>query len=125
MLQAVAESWEFDLYVNDQSQRSIFAEENLRAFCKEYLGGNCHVRIIDIAKHPEQVAENKICVCPTLIVRCPLPEKTLVGDLSNTARVLECLDPGHYTGTPGDKKAYGEGLKKQGVRRITQHERRR
>jgi len=123
-MQAVAGNWEFDLFINGQSRRSVFAQENLRTFCREYLDGKCHIRIINMAEHPEQAAKNKICVCPTLIVRRPLPEKTLVGDLSNTSRVLECLNLGYYKEMPADKKAYREGLAKQRVHCITQHERR-
>jgi len=92
MKQAETASWEFELFINDQTRRSIFAEENLRAFCERHLKGRSHIRIIDLAKHPELAAENRICVCPTLIIRRPLPERTLVGDLSNTGKVLQFLE---------------------------------
>jgi circadian clock protein KaiB len=118
-----AETWEFELYVNDRTWRSLFARENLNAFCEEFLDGHWHVNVFDLAEHPELGFANNICVTPTLIKRYPSPVRTLVGDLSDTIGVLRFLD---IPMAMADKiisqdKAYHEGLRKQGLSSLERH----
>jgi len=114
------DTWEFELYIIDQTRRSTFAQENLRLFCDVYLDGKCRIKVIDLLKHPELAFENMICVTPTLIKRRPSPERMLVGDLSDTNKVLECLDLRSPEKRSREKmsameRAYDGGLSKQGA----------
>ena len=90
-MKCLAGTWEFELYVNDQTRRSAYAQENLRAFCRKYLGGNSRIEVLDLALHPELTMEKEIIVCPTLIIKHGKSEKTLVGDLSDTRSLQEYI----------------------------------
>jgi circadian clock protein KaiB len=118
-----ANIWEFELYINDKTRRSMFARENLNAFCDEFLEGQWHVDVFDLAEHPEMGFKNNICVTPTLIMRSPLPVRTLVGDLSDTMGILRFLDipPATVDKIITMDKAYHEGLRKQGLSSLERH----
>jgi circadian clock protein KaiB len=85
-------AWELRLYVAGKTPRSFAALENLRGFCKEYLSGQCRIKVIDILKTPGLAKSDQIVAVPTLVKRLPLPIRTIIGDLSNTDRVLIGLD---------------------------------
>ena len=76
------------LYVAGQSPKSIRAIENLRRVCDEYLPGRYRVEVIDLLETPELARGEGIIAVPTLVRRLPLPVRTLIGDLSDTDRVL-------------------------------------
>ncbi len=80
--------WKLKLYVTDETPISLNASTNLQRFCDNQLKGKCEVEVIDIFKNPEIVSEEQILATPTLIKKFPLPERKLVGDLSNTERLL-------------------------------------
>lgn len=86
--------WELHLYVADHTPRSVLASENLQSFCEQYLAGRHHVTIIDIVKEPALAREHEILATPTLIRVLPGPEKTVIGSLSDTERVLRALEVG-------------------------------
>jgi circadian clock protein KaiB len=116
-----ADSWKFELYIIGDNRRSTMVMDNLRGICREHLGGQCRVDVYDVKEHPELISERKLCVTPTLVKKYPLPEKTLVGDLSLTKKVLEGLNikpPG--TAAVGDG-GYREGLRRQNRTFILQH----
>ncbi len=87
-----AESWELRLYVAGQTPKCIAAFVNLQKICKEHLGGNCKVEIIDLLKMPQLAKGDQILAVPTLVRKLPEPIKKIIGDLSNTERVLVGLD---------------------------------
>jgi circadian clock protein KaiB len=76
------------LYVSGQTTRSVHAIENLKQLCDEYLKGRCEVEIIDVYQQPERLAKDQVIGVPTLIKELPLPVRKVIGDLSDTERVL-------------------------------------
>jgi circadian clock protein KaiB len=81
-----------ELYVVGQSRNSMTAVDNLRAICAGQLAGRCRVQVIDLLEHPELAEASNIMATPTLIRRAPLPVRRIVGDLSTTQAVIDCLD---------------------------------
>jgi circadian clock protein KaiB len=80
------------LFVTGTTPRSARAIRNIQVICEEHLQGRYHLEVIDIYQHPERVKADQIVVTPTLIKHLPLPIRKLIGDLSDTARVLAGLD---------------------------------
>ena len=76
------------LYVAGQSPKSILAIENLRTVCDEHLAYRCRIEVIDLLETPELARAAEIIAVPTLVRRVPLPMRTIIGDLSDTDRVL-------------------------------------
>ena len=76
------------LYVAGQSPKSIRAIENLRRVCDEHLPGRCRIEVVDLLENPELARGDEIIAVPTLVRRLPLPVRTIIGDLSDTDRVL-------------------------------------
>ena len=76
------------LYVAGQSPKSILAIENLRRVCDEYLPSRHRIEVIDLLETPELARAAEIIAVPTLVRRLPLPVRTIIGDLSDTDRVL-------------------------------------
>jgi len=79
------------LYVSGMSQRSMEAIKNIKHLCDEHLKDAFELEIIDIYKHPEVAEEQQIIFSPSLIKRLPPPKKTLVGNLSDTEKVIRGL----------------------------------
>jgi len=79
------------LYVSGMSRKSMEAIENIRLVCDEYLKGSFELEIIDIYKNPKLASEQHIVFSPSLQKKSPLPQKTLVGTLSDTKKVLKAL----------------------------------
>ncbi len=80
------------LYICGMTFRSTQAIENIRKICEEYLQGRCDLEIIDIFKRPDQAKEAQIIAAPTLIKLSPLPIHRMVGNMSDTQKVLLGLD---------------------------------
>ena len=87
-----APAWELHLYVADTSARSMLATRNLQCLCEQYLKGNYRVTVIDIVKEPALAREHEILATPTLVRVLPGPEKSVIGCLSDTERVLKALE---------------------------------
>jgi circadian clock protein KaiB len=88
----VAEIWDLKLYVAGHSTRSIAAFANLKKICEEHLAGKYHIEVIDLLKNPQLARGDQILAVPTLVRTLPPPLKKIIGDLSNTLRVLVGLD---------------------------------
>lgn len=86
------EHWNLRLYVAGQSPRSLAAFANLKKICSEYLPGKYSIEVIDLLEHPQLAAGDQIIAIPTLIRKLPTPMRKIIGDLSNTDRVLVGLD---------------------------------
>jgi circadian clock protein KaiB len=86
------EKFELRLYVAGQSPKAIHAFTNLRKICEEYLDGRYTIEVIDLLKDPQLGRGDQILAVPTLVRRLPVPIKKIIGDLSNTERVLVGLD---------------------------------
>jgi circadian clock protein KaiB len=80
------------LYVAGQTPRSIVAFTNLKRICDQHLEGRYELEIIDLLKQPQLARGDQILAVPTLVRRLPEPVKKIIGDLSNTERVLVGLD---------------------------------
>ena len=85
---------ELQLYIAGQSPKSIRAIENLRRVCDEYLPGRYRIEVVDLLENPELARGEGIIAVPTLVRRVPLPVRTIIGDLSDTDRVLVGLQLG-------------------------------
>ena len=79
------------LYVSGMSPKSMEAIENIKKLCDEHLNETFELEIVDIYKHPEVAAEQHIVFSPSLIKHLPLPKKTLIGNLSDTEKVIKAL----------------------------------
>lgn len=86
------EVWNLRLYVAGQTEKSRAALSNLKSICEEHLKGKYQIEIIDLLKRPALAAGDQILALPTLVRRLPPPLKKIVGDLSQTERVLVGLD---------------------------------
>jgi circadian clock protein KaiB len=83
-----AERWELRLYVAGQTPRSLAAFANLKQICESHLAGKYHIEVIDLVKNPQLARGDQIVAIPTLVRRLPPPLSKIIGDLSNTERVL-------------------------------------
>jgi circadian clock protein KaiB len=87
-----AKQWNLRLYVAGQTPKCVTAFANLKKLCEEHLGGDYRIEVIDLLKKPQLASGDQILAIPTLVRRLPSPIKKIVGDLSNTERVLVGLD---------------------------------
>jgi len=84
--------WNLRLYVAGQTPRSLTAFKNLKDICEEYLKGQYHIEVIDLMENPTLARGDQILAVPTLVRKLPQPIRKIIGDLSNTERVLVGLD---------------------------------
>jgi len=82
------EAWELCLYVTDRSPKCLQAIENLRRVCEEHLAGHYRIEVVDLLENPRLAADDQILAVPTVVRKLPHPIRTIVGDLSDTDRVL-------------------------------------
>jgi circadian clock protein KaiB len=87
-----ARKWNLRLYVAGQTPKSITALANLKRICDEHMSGQYHIEVIDLMENPQLARRDQIVAIPTLIRELPSPLKRIIGDLSNTERVLVGLD---------------------------------
>jgi circadian clock protein KaiB len=80
------------LYVAGKTPKSIGAFNKLKRICEVYLASKCQIEMIDLLKHPQLAKEEQILAIPTVIRKFPLPVRKIIGDVSNTERVLAGLD---------------------------------
>jgi circadian clock protein KaiB len=80
------------LYVVGQTPKSVAAISNLKKICKEHLAGRYKLQVIDLMKDPQLARGDQILAIPTLVKKKPKPVRRIIGDLSNTERVLAALD---------------------------------
>ena len=84
--------WDLRLYVAGQTKLAVTAINNLKIICEEQLKGKYNIEVIDLLKQPQIAHDDNIYATPTLKRILPLPVKSVIGDLSNTERVLAGLD---------------------------------
>lgn len=84
--------WNLRLYVAGQTERSVRAFDNLKKLCEEHLAGKYHIEVIDLLRDPMLARGDQIVALPTLVRKLPQPVRKIIGDLSNTERVLVGLD---------------------------------
>jgi len=84
--------WELKLYVAGQTPKSLLAFANLKRICEEHLGDAYHIEVVDLSRNPQLAKGDQILALPTLVRQLPAPVRKIIGDLSNTERVLVGLD---------------------------------
>jgi len=90
--QAKSNRYILRLYVAGQTPRSVDAITNIKNICDEYLKGRYALAVIDLYQQPQLAQGEQIIAVPTLIKKLPLPLRRIIGDMSNTERVLVGLD---------------------------------
>jgi circadian clock protein KaiB len=84
--------WELRLYVAGQTPKSLQAFSNLKKICEEHLKGKYTIEIIDLIENPKLSRGDQILAIPTLVRKLPQPIRKIIGDLSDTEKVLVGLD---------------------------------
>lgn len=88
----MADIWNLKLYVAGQTPKSITAFSNLKRICEEHLKGKYRIEVIDLLQNPQLAKGDQILALPTLVRKLPVTVRKIIGDLSNTERVLVGLD---------------------------------
>ena len=83
--------WRLCLYVAGQSPKSLDAFANLKAICEKHLPGQYEIEIVDLVEHPTLAATDDVIAVPTLVRRLPPPSRKMIGNLSDTERVMGYL----------------------------------
>ena len=91
--------WELRLYMAGQTSKSLAAYANLKKLCDQHLAGQYHIEIVDLSKDPGRAKTDEIVAIPTLIRKLPEPIRKIIGDLSNSDRVMVGLDLRPATGS--------------------------
>lgn len=86
------DKWILRLYVAGKTPKSLTAFENLKKICEERLKNKYTIEVIDLLENPQLGREHQILAIPTLVRKLPVPVRKIIGDLSNTERVLIGLD---------------------------------
>jgi circadian clock protein KaiB len=89
---AACAQWDLRLYVADGTPQSVAAFRNLEQLCEEHLAGRYHIEVIDLMENPELAQHDQVLALPTLVRKLPSPIRKIIGNLSNTERVLVGLD---------------------------------
>ena len=85
-------AWELRLYVAGQTPKSLAAFANLKKICEQHLAGEYYIEVIDLLKEPQLASGDQILAIPTLVRKLPEPIRKIIGDLSDTERVLVGLN---------------------------------
>ncbi len=83
--------YQLDLYVTGASANSVRAITNLKHICETHLAGSYSLQVIDIHQQKQAAEQEQLIALPLLIKRRPLPERRLIGDMSDTEKVLNGL----------------------------------
>jgi len=89
------ETWRLRLYVSGESPKSVEAFANLRRLCETHLAGGYEIEVVDLLEHPRLARGDEIIAIPTLVRQLPSPMRKIIGDLSDTDRVLVGLQLRH------------------------------
>lgn len=84
--------WQLRLYVAGQTPKSLAAFSNLKKICQNHLDGRFRIEVIDLVEQPQLSQGDQILAIPTLVRKLPQPVRKIIGDLSDTNRVLVGLD---------------------------------
>lgn len=87
-----AKLWQLRLYVAGQTPKSMTAFSNLKLICENHLKGRYRIQVIDLLEQPHLSRGDQILAIPTLVRKLPQPMRKIIGDLSDTERVLVGLD---------------------------------
>jgi circadian clock protein KaiB len=90
--EAEKDKWALRLYVAGKTPKALTAFANLKKICEEQLNGRYSIEVIDLLENPQLGAADQILALPTLVRKLPVPVRKIIGDLSDTERVLVGLD---------------------------------
>ena len=93
------------LYVAGQTPKSLAALSNLRRICSNHLNGRFEIEVVDLLKTPQLAQDDQILAIPTLVRSLPRPIRKIIGDLSDTERVVVGLDLRSVESEPRRKAA--------------------
>jgi len=79
---------ELTLYVAGQTPKSVAAIRNLERICAEHGDGGFTVKVVDLKENPRLAREHNIVAIPTMVRKLPVPIQKIIGDLSDTQKVL-------------------------------------
>lgn len=96
---------ELRLYVAGQTSRSLAAIDNLRRICEKNLKGRYTIEVIDLVQTPQLARADQIVAIPTLVKKLPPPLRRIIGDLSNSERVLIGLETRPVDSTGADHES--------------------
>jgi circadian clock protein KaiB len=88
----LAEQWDLRLYIAGATPKCVAAFANLQKLCEEHLAGQYRIEVIDLLDNAKLAKGDQIVAIPTLVRKLPEPIRKIIGDLSNTERVLVGLD---------------------------------
>lgn len=88
----LAPLWQLRLYVLGQVPKSRAAFTNLKQICETHLKGRYRITVIDLLKHPQLAKGDQIFAIPTVVRKLPSPVRAVIGNLSDTERLLVGLD---------------------------------
>jgi circadian clock protein KaiB len=86
------EFWNLRLYVAGQSAKCVAAVRNLNRFCEQHLAGRYRIEVVDLLENPRLARDDQILAIPTLVRKLPEPLRKIVGDLSNSERMIVGFD---------------------------------
>lgn len=89
---SISAEWDLRLYVAGPTTKSVAAFHNLEQLCEQHLAGRYHIDVIDLMKTPQLAQGDQILALPALVRHLPMPIRKVVGDLSDTERVIVGLD---------------------------------
>jgi circadian clock protein KaiB len=89
---AKSDTYVLRLYIAGQTPKSVAALANLKKICAEHLAGRYQLQVVDLLENPQLARGDQILAIPTLVKKLPEPVRKIIGDLSNTERVLAGLD---------------------------------
>ena len=84
--------WILRLYIAGQTPRAAAALKHIKLLCEQQLDGNYRLEVVDLLKKPHLARANGIVAIPTLIRSMPRPPKSIIGDLSQSDRMMAGLD---------------------------------
>jgi circadian clock protein KaiB len=87
-----SEQWELRLYVAGRTPKCVAALNNLKRFCEENMPGRYTIEVVDLLENPRLARGDQIVAIPTLVRKLPEPMRKIIGDLSDSERVLVGLD---------------------------------
>lgn len=88
----VGDVWQLTLYVAGRTSRSVAALDNLKRICAEHLAGSYRVEVVDLVEQPDRAQGDEVLAIPTLVRSLPPPLRKVIGDLSDTQKVLVGLE---------------------------------
>lgn len=86
------ERWLLRLYVAGRSPKCVTALDNLKRFCEERMAGRYEIEVVDLVENPRLAKDDQIIAIPTLVRKLPEPLRKIIGNLSDTERMLVGLN---------------------------------